>query len=124
MKGAKPNGSAEINQSLEMEIRENIHELTRTSDAVRQAEIAGDEIAGDEIAANSLGPFLHRVAEASRREIEYLIRELQTLDKKLQTDVSRIQHDIAEYVELSQGIMQLTTIIADSVRRLPGAPGI
>jgi hypothetical protein len=53
--------------------------------------------------------------------VEYLVGEIQTLDKKLRTDVSRIQHDIAEYVELSQGIMQLTTIIADSVRRLPGA---
>ena len=119
MKSAKPNGFAEISQSLEMETRENIHELTRTSDVVRQAEIAGDEIA-----ANSLSPFLQRVAEASRREIEYLIRDLQTLDKKLQADVSRIQRDMEEYVELSQGVMQLTSIIADSVRKLPGVPGI
>ena len=119
MTSVKPNGSAAINQSLEIEIRENIHELTRGSDVVREAEIAGDEIA-----ANSLSPFLQRVAEASRREIEYLIRDLQALDKKLQTDVSRIQQDMEEYVELSQGVMQLTSIIADSVRKLPGAPGI
>jgi len=119
MKSAKPNGSADISQSPEMEIGENTHELVRTNDVVRQAEIAGDEIA-----ANSLSPFLQRVAEASRREIEYLIRDLQTLDKKLQADVSRIQHDMEEYVELSQGVMQLTSIIADSVRKLPGVPGI
>jgi hypothetical protein len=30
MKGAKPNESAEISQSLEVEISENITELTRT----------------------------------------------------------------------------------------------
>ena len=119
MKCAKPNGSAEISQSLEMEIRENIHELSRASDVVRQAEIAGDEIG-----ANSLSPFLQRVAEASRREIEYLIRDLQALDKKLQADVSRIQRDMEEYVELSQGVMQLTSIFADSARKLPGAPRI
>jgi len=119
MKSAKSNGSAEISQSLELEIRENIHELTRDSDVVRQAEIAGDEIA-----AHSLSPFLQRVADVSRREIECLVRELQTLDKKLQDDVSRIQHDMEEYVELSQGVMQLTSIIADSVRKLPGAPGV
>jgi len=119
MKSMKPNGSAEISQSLEMEIRESIPEITRTSDAVRQAEIAGDEIA-----SKSLGPFLQRVAEASRREIEYLIRDLQTLDKKLQADVSRIQHDMEEYVELSQGVMQLTSIIGDSVRKLPGVTGM
>jgi hypothetical protein len=119
MKNAKRNGSAEFSQALEMEIKENIDGLTRASDVVRQAEIAGDEIA-----ANSLGPFLQRVAEASRREIEYLIRDLQTLDKKLQADVSRIQRDIEEYAELNQHVMQLTSIIADSVRKLPGAPGI
>jgi hypothetical protein len=119
MKNAKRNGSAEISQSVEMEITENIHELMGTGDVVRQAEIAGDEIA-----ANSLSPLLQRVAEASRREIEYLIRELEALDKKLQADVSRIQRDMEEYVELSQGVMQLTSIIADSVRKLPGAPGI
>jgi hypothetical protein len=119
MKSAKPNGSTEISQSLDAEIGKNFRELTRTGDVLRQAEIAGDEIA-----ANSLGPFLQRVAEASRREIEYLIRDLQTLDKKLHADVSRIQHDIEECVALSQGVMQLTSIISDSVRKLPGAPGI
>ena len=49
---SKPNGSAEINQSLEAEISANINELTCTSSAFRQVEIAGDEIA-----ANSVGPF-------------------------------------------------------------------
>jgi hypothetical protein len=116
MKSAKPSGSAEINKSSEMDLGGNIRELTRASDAFPQVENRDGEMAAD-----SLSTLLHRVSEASRREIECLVGETQTLDKKLQTDVSRIQHDIAEYVELSQGIMQLTTIIADSVRRLPGA---
>jgi len=117
MQSAKPNESAEINQSLEMEIGENINELTHTSGAFRQVEIAGNEIA-----ANSVGPFLRRVSEASRREIKYLIDELQTLDKKLETDGDRIQRDIEEYANLGLHVMQLTTIIADSVRELPDAP--
>jgi len=116
MKSAKPNASAEINRSVEMEIRENIHELTPASDGLRQAEIIGDEIP-----ANSIGPFLRRVTEASRREIKHLIDELQTLDKKLEADGDRIQRDTAEYVDLSQGVMQLTSIIAETVRKLPGA---
>jgi hypothetical protein len=116
MKSARPNGSAEINQSLEMEISENIHELTRTSSAFRQVEIAGDEIA-----ANSVGPFLRRISEASRRDIKHLIDELQTLDKKLETDGDRIQRDIEEYANLGLHVMQLTTIIADSVKELPDA---
>lgn len=68
---------------------------------------------------------LRRVSEASRREIENLVSELQTLDKKLlQTDGNRIQRDIEEYAELSQHVMQPTTIIADSVKNLPSAAGI
>jgi hypothetical protein len=57
-------------------------------------------------------------------EIDNLISELQTLRRKLQTDGDRIQRDIAKYAELSQQVMQLTTIISDSVKKLPGAPSI
>ena len=45
---------------------------------------------------------------------------LRTLRKKLQTDGDRIQRDIAEHAELSQQVMQLTKIISDSVKKLPG----
>jgi hypothetical protein len=55
-------------------------------------------------------------------EIDNLISELQTLRRKLQTDGDRIQRDIAEHAELSQQVMQLTKIISDSVKKLPGAP--
>ena len=119
MKSAKLSGSAKISQSSEIDVGGNIHELlTRASDAIRQDEI------DDEIAANSLGPFVRRVSEASRREIKYLIDDLRTLDKKLEEDGDRIQRDMEEYVELGQHVMQLTTIIADSVRQLPRAPRI
>jgi hypothetical protein len=57
-------------------------------------------------------------------EIANLISELQTLRKKLQTDGDRIQRDIAEHAELSQQVMQLTTIISDSVKKLPRASGV
>jgi hypothetical protein len=53
-------------------------------------------------------------------EIESLIVELKTLRKKLQTDGDRIQRDIAEHADLSQQVMQLTNIISDSVKKLPG----
>jgi hypothetical protein len=119
MNSGKPNGSAEVNQSLEAEISANISALTRTGSAFRQVEITGDEIA-----ANSVGPFLRRVSDASRREIKHLIDELQTLDKKLETDGDRIRHDIEEYANLGLHVMQLTTIIADSVKVLPDAPGL
>jgi hypothetical protein len=56
-------------------------------------------------------------------EIDNLISELQTLRRKLQTDGDRIQRDIAKFAELSQQVMQLTTIISDSVKKLPGGSG-
>jgi vacuolar-type H+-ATPase subunit I/STV1 len=119
MKSAKLNDSTKISQSSEIDVGGNIHELlTRASDVIRQADIAGDEIA-----VNSVAPFLRRVSEASRREIKHLVDALQTVDKKLQTDGDRIQRDIEEYTELSKHVMQLTTIVSDSVNSLPTTSG-
>ncbi len=116
---AKPLKSAEIEKSIEVAVAGNIHELGRGSTVFRQAEPSDAEMS-----ANNLGTLLRRVSEASTHEIENLIGELQTLRKKLQTNGDRIQRDIAEYAELSQQVMQLTTIISESVKKLPGVAGI
>jgi len=134
MRSAKLNGSTKISQSSEIDVGGNIHELlVRASHAKHQADIAGDkiavnathqaDIAGDEISVNSVAPFLRRVSEASRREIKHLVDALQTLDEKLQTDGDRIERDIEEYTELSKHVMQLTTIVSDSVNSLPTTSG-
>jgi hypothetical protein len=70
-----------------------------------------------------LATLLRQVSKTSIGEIDGLIVELRTLHKKLQTDGDRIQRDIAEHAELSQQVMQLTKIISDSVRKLPGRSG-
>jgi methyl-accepting chemotaxis protein len=67
---------------------------------------------------------LRQVSQTSKDEIDNLIGEFQTLRKKLQTDGDRIQRDITQYAQLSQQVMQLTTIISESVKKLPGAPSI
>ena len=85
---------------------------------LRQTENDDGERSGEH-----LGNLLRQVSKASMGEIESLIFELKTLHKKLQTDGDRIQRDIAEHAELSQQVMQLTTIISDSVKKLPGASG-
>jgi hypothetical protein len=72
----------------------------------------------------NLGSLLRQVSKTSMDEIDNLISELQPLRRKLQTNGERIQRDIAEYAELSQHVMQLTTIISDSVGKLPRGPGI
>jgi hypothetical protein len=118
MRITKSNESTEIDQSLEKGIGRNIQKVTRTSAAFRHTENGNDEMS-----ANNLGTLLRRVTELSTREIERLIDELQELRKKLETDGDHIQSYFARYEELNQGVVQLTTIISDNVKRLPpGAP--
>ena len=71
-----------------------------------------------------LGNLLRQLSRTSLGEIDSLISDLQTLRRKLQADGDRIERDIADYAELSHQVMQLTAIIFDSVKKLPGAPGI
>jgi hypothetical protein len=47
------------------------------------------------------------------------INELHSLRVKLETDGDLIERAIARHSELSQGAVQLTTMIADNVKRLP-----
>ena len=73
-----------------------------------------------EMSGEHLGTLLCQVSKNSIGEIDSLIAELKMLHKKLQTDGDRIQCDITEHAELSQQVMQLTKIISDSVKKLPG----
>ena len=81
----------------------------------RQTESSDGEMSGEH-----LGTLLRQVSKTSVGEIDGLVGELQTLRRKLQTDGDRIQRDIVEHAELSQQVMQLTKIISDSVKKLPG----
>jgi hypothetical protein len=105
-------------KSFATEIGRNIPKLARTGAAFRQTE------SGDEPSPENFGNLLRRVSKASVGEIDNLISELQTLRRKLQTDGDRIERDIAKYAELNQQVMQLTTIISDSVKKLPTTLGI
>ena len=98
---ASANGSSEGNKSSKMDFSEDIRELTSSSDVLRQVEDG-----------------VHRLSEASRREIECLVGELMTLHKKLLSDGDRIQLGIEEYANLNRYVMQLTTNIVDSVEKL------
>jgi hypothetical protein len=115
---AEPLASAE-DKLLESELGRNIPKLPRIGASLRQTESGNVEPA-----AENLGDLLRQITKASMGEIANLISELQTLRKTLQTDGDRIQRDIAEHAELSQQVMQLTTIISDSVKKLPRASGV
>jgi hypothetical protein len=113
MESTAANGSTDIDQSLEKDIGANIRALKRTNGAFHGAENGHGEMSGD-----NLGALLRRVSEASTREIESLIDDLHGLRKKLESDGERIQSDIVRHAELSQGVMQLTTIISGNVKEL------
>jgi len=73
-----------------------------------------------EMSGEHLSNLLRQVSMASVGEVDGILSELQTLRRKLQTDGDRIQRDIVIHAELSQQVMQLTKIISDSVKNLPG----
>ncbi|MGB7035667.1 MAG: hypothetical protein WBD71_09075 [Xanthobacteraceae bacterium] len=116
MNFARPFVSAEIDKPAEIEVEGNIRELTRGGSALRQSDGDG------EMTASNLGGLLRRVSGSSTRQIDNLIGELRTLREKLQTDGDRVQREIVEYAALSQSVMQLTKIVAESVKNLPDDP--
>jgi hypothetical protein len=111
------NRLSEIDKTPEIDFSGDIQKLA-SARALRPVEEAGGETAG-----HGVGTLMDRLSEAPRREIEGLVGTLMTLHKKLQTDGDRIQHEIENYAALNRRVMQLTTIVADSVGKLP-APRI
>jgi hypothetical protein len=103
-----------IDESLEVGIGEALH-------ALKPSDVAFGHLANadDEMSSKNLGTLLGRVTERSTREVETLIDELQGLRKKLEADRVRIQSEIERHAELSQAVMQLTSIISDNVKKLP-----
>ena len=97
------NGFSEINKSSEIDTGE-------TRDVVR---------ANGDFEAHSPGTLVRQLSEASRREIEDLVGRLMAYHKKLQTEGDRIQLDIEDYADLNHHVRQLTTIVSDSVGKLP-----
>jgi hypothetical protein len=102
-----PLGSDEVEKSSEVEARRNIRER----DQVERGDL--------KVSAEELAALLRGLSDASIREVESLINQLQKLRTDLKNTGNRIQGDIAEYTELSQQAMQLTSIIVDAVGKLP-----
>ena len=94
----------------------NIRDLPRRpSGAPRRPDDASEQTA----------TLIRRFALESTREIDRLIDDLQKLRQKLELEGNRVQRDIADYVSLSQSVVQLTQIVSDSmvhVKRFSDAP--
>jgi len=76
-------------------------------------------------ASEQTATLIRRFALESTREIDRLIDDLQKLRQKLELEGNRVERDIADYVSLSQSVVQLTQIVSDSmvhVKRFSDAP--
>ena len=99
-----------------MDISTALSAIERKASEATRGQAGNGEV---KTSAEDLAALLRRASEAPTREIDKLIDQLQRLRTQLLNAGNRIQRGIAEYTELSQQTMQLTTIISDSVKKLP-----
>ena len=117
----KASETAEANKPNEVE--GEIREFVRRDVATLRRQPENES----EMVANNIGTLLQRVAGTSVKEIDKLIAELQTLREMLQNEGARVQREIVEFATLSQGAMQSTRIIAESLthwKKVPDAPSM
>ena len=102
----------------------DISTALRAIESKGSLEVARDQAESGDVktSAEALPALLRQVSEAATREIDMPVKQLQRLRTQLQNTGNRIQGDIAQYTELSQQTMQLTSIIVDGVRKLPPGP--
>jgi hypothetical protein len=108
-------GTSEIDESLEVEIGRSLDALKGTAAEQHPAS------AEHETTADKLGRLFGRMTKLSMSEVDSLIDELHRLRTKLKIDNDLIERAIAQHSAHSQGVTQLTTIIADNVKRLPSS---
>ena len=114
----KTRDTAEHDRPAETEVEGEIREFVRRDVATsfrRQAESESEMI------ANNINAVLQRATGTSVQQIENLITELQTLRDTLQSEAARVQREIVEYTTLTQGALQSTKIIAESLKKVSGA---
>jgi hypothetical protein len=115
--------TAEAGKPAEAQVEGEIREFVRRDVATLRRNPENDS----EMVASNIGSLLQRVAGTSVREIDKLIVELQTLRDMLQNEGARVQREIVEFASLSQGAMQSTRIITESLnqwRKVPDAPSM
>jgi hypothetical protein len=97
-----------------------MHELARRD---VDTSLRGQPESESEMAASSINSVLQRVTGASVQEIEKLIAELESLRDMLNDEAARVQREIVQYSTLTQGALQSTKIIAESLTQWKKGPG-
>ena len=63
---------------------------------------------------------INRVTLESTLEIDRLIEDLNKLRRRLEDEGNRVQRDLANHSAFSQSVIQLTTIVSDSMAHVKG----
>jgi hypothetical protein len=123
MSMTKSSDVVEMTKPIEAQVEGEIREFVRRDVSTLRRNPESES----EMVAHNISSLLQRVAGTSVREIDKLIIELQTLRDMLQTEGARVQREIVEYATLSQGAMQSTKIITESLthwKKVPDAPSM
>ena len=115
----KTRDTAEHDQPAQMEVEAEIREFVRRDVVATRERQPENE---SEMVANSINSLLQRTTTTSVQEIDKLITELQTLRDTLQSEAARVQREIVEYTTLTQGALQSTKIIAESLTQWKKVP--
>jgi EAL domain-containing protein (putative c-di-GMP-specific phosphodiesterase class I) len=108
----KARDTVEHERPAETEVEGEIREFVRrdvVSNLERQLEDESERV------ASNISSVLQRVSANSVQEIDKLITELETLRDRLRSEGARVQREIVEYASLTQGALQSTKIIAESL---------
>jgi hypothetical protein len=108
----KTRDTADRDRPAETEVEGEIREFVRRDVAAsfrRQPENESEMVASD------INSVLQRATRTSVQEIDKLITELKTLRDMLHSEAARVQREIVEYATLTQGALQSTKIIAESL---------
>jgi hypothetical protein len=119
MTNVDPVGSTQRQSSEPEKSATNIYKPARAVAVVQQVESGSQGASPDQLSTT-----LRQISKISISEVGQLIKELQILQRRLETDGDRIERDIQAYSTLSQQVTEITSIITDSVKKLPTSPGI
>jgi hypothetical protein len=74
------------------------------------------------LVASNINSVLQRVTATSVQEIDQLITELQAMSDILNSEAERVQREIVQYSTFTQGALQSTKIIAESLQQWRKVP--
>jgi hypothetical protein len=110
---------AQRDQAVETDVEGEIREFALrdvTTNAGRQPDNES------QLVASNINSALQRVTATSVQEIDKCITELQALSDKLHSEAVRVQRELVQYSTLTQGALQSTKTIAESLKQWRPAP--